>query len=69
MKYSEYYKQRNPENKTNTKFIKWIDQVEKSIIEKLGVGLLDLPDQLYMMSWEAGHTSNQMVEQILEDGF
>ena len=66
MLYSEYYEKRYSE--PNIHFIKWINQVETQVEKNLGVGLLDLPDQPYMVSFENGFTVKQMVTQVLESG-
>lgn len=82
MRYSEYYKSKNQSSKSknsssksknpsspDTKFIKWIDQVEQIVFTNIGFNLLDLPDQMYMISFEEGITPQEMANQVLSDGF
>ena len=65
MLYSEYYKLKCTDCNLNYKFIKWIDRVEKLVYNKFGFGLLDLPDQSYMILFEEGYSVQQMVSQVL----
>ena len=64
MQYSSYYLSKNSE--PNTKFVDWINNVEKNVLELFGVNLLDIPDENYMGNFESGYSSNQMV-QIIQD--
>jgi hypothetical protein len=68
MLYSNYYlnscvKQNIPINKN---FVDWINKVEVYIQSKYKVGLLDIPDEPYMINWEYGMSSDQMIL-IIED--
>lgn len=67
MLYSEYYQKRT--NEVDYKFINWINRVETQVKKKLGMGLLDLSDQPYMICFENGVDVKQMVSQVLETGF
>ena len=64
MLYSSYYLSKNSE--PNTKFVDWINNVEKNVLELFGFNLLDIPDEDYMGNFESGYSSNQMV-QIIQD--
>jgi hypothetical protein len=68
MLYSSYYLSKNSE--PNTKFVDWINNVEKNVLELFGVNLLDIPDEDYMGNFESGYEPNQMVQIIQEsNGF
>lgn len=69
MLYSNYYvnrcgKQNIPINK---KFVNWIDKIEVYIQSNYKVGLLDIPDEPYMINWELGMSSDQMILIIKDD--
>ena len=49
--------------------MKWMNIIEKNIIEKTGVGLLDLPDQEYYIMFEDGTTTSDVVDLICSDLF
>lgn len=44
----------------------WLDRVETAVMKTTGFALLDLPDQLYRLSYEDGVTSQQMAEEIFQ---
>lgn len=62
MQYSSYYLSKKSE--PNTKFVDWINNVEKNVLEKFGFNLLDIPDEDYMGIFESGYSSNEMVQII-----
>jgi hypothetical protein len=61
--YVEWYKNSNPE--PIIEFINWISIIEKKIITKYGLTLIDIPDEDYMMYFVDGYTS-KMVIQIIQ---
>lgn len=67
--YANYYFERCRlgGDKPDTKFAKWVNQIEKQIKNKLNVSLLDLPDEPYMAWYESGESIDTCVEYILED--
>jgi len=68
MLYSSYYLSKNSE--PNTKFVDWINNVEKNVLERFGFNLLDIPDEDYMGNFESGYEPEQMVQIIQEsNGF
>lgn len=48
-------------------FIQWIDQIEKKIIASIGLNLLDLPDQDYMMMFTNKYTIGRVVILVSND--
>ena len=48
--------------KVDEKFIMWINSVERVILKKFNTYLLDLPDELYMVSFEENMTPNDMIK-------
>ena len=50
----------------NKNFVDWINKVELYIQSKYKVELLDIPDEPYMINWELGMSSDQMIL-IIED--
>lgn len=69
MLYSNYYITNCTKNnlQVNSKFVDWINKVEKQIFSKYQVGLLDIADEPYMINWEQGMTPDQMVKLIGDD--
>ena len=69
MLYSNYYITNCTKNnlQVNSKFVDWINKVEKQIFSKYQVGLLDIADEPYMINWDQGMTSDQMVKLIGDD--
>ena len=65
MQYSQYYLRKN--NEPNKKFVNWINKVEKSVLEKFGFELLELPDEDYMLYFENKYSPSDMVK-IIQDG-
>lgn len=49
------------------KFMHWMSKIEHQIVRTLGVTLLDLPDEAYMMMFEDGYTVDDVVEVIITD--
>lgn len=62
--YVEWYK--NNTSEPNEKFLAWISKVEKKIMTKLSLSLIDLPDEDYIMYFEENITPNDMVKIIYE---
>lgn len=48
-------------------FIKWINNIEKQINKKIGLKLLDLPDEPYMDMYEDLIIPEEVVDHILGD--
>jgi hypothetical protein len=48
-------------------FIQWIDQIERKIISAIGLNLLDLPDQDYMMLFENKYTMGCVIKLVSDD--
>ena len=69
MLYSNYYSNSCvKQNITiNKNFVDWINKVEVYIQSKYKVGLLDIPDEPYMINWELGMSSDQMILIIKDD--
>ncbi len=64
--YVEWYKNSNPEPEQNVEFIRWISKIEKKIIQKFGLTLIDLPDEDYMTYFEYKYTPDMVVQIIQE---
>ncbi len=66
MLYSNYYIIKCYTNKTpvNLEFLNWINRVELAIYTKYQTNLLDLPDEAYMINFEDGISSEEMVSKI-----
>jgi hypothetical protein len=68
MLYSDYYLSKNSE--PNIKFVDWINNVEKNVLERFGFNLFNLPDEDYMGNFESGYEPEQMIQIIQEsNGF
>jgi hypothetical protein len=73
MKYSDYYIRRkiatSKEDAIDVPFIEWIDEVENKVRQKLGIALLDLPDEPFMFMYEQNITpidaSNKCVSNFI----
>jgi len=67
--YSTHYIKYCKTNKIipNDEFIKWINNIEKQINEKIGLKLLDLPDEPYMDMYEDLIIPEEVVDHILRD--
>ena len=50
----------------DTKFIKWMKNVEEIVEREIQCKLLDLPDELYRDSFDNGMTSEWMAKQVIE---
>lgn len=46
-------------------FCKWIDEVERIVLKKIKLHLLDLIDETYMDNFEEGMTITEMAEIVL----
>ena len=68
--YCDYFQSRqsHPLSNKEKKFCRWIDHVEKTVIQQTGLHLLDLQDEMYMVHFEEGLTPSQMA-QIVIDSF
>lgn len=47
-------------------FANWVNVVEKIVYNKLGVKLLDLPDESYMISFQEGITEKEMAKYVIK---
>ena len=69
MYYSEHYSKYCIANKQkpNKKFIKWMNNIEKIVLQKSQLYLLDLPDQPYMIMFENNENYKIIAKFILDD--
>ena len=67
MLYSEYYISQNNKNKIpiDKKFVKWINTVEGIVLKNIGLTLLDIPDEDYMLNYESKIEPNEMAQYII----
>ena len=64
---SSYSSQIRIETNNDKKFAKWVDMVEKTVKEKIHMGLLDLPDEDYRLSFEKGVSVKSMADVVITD--
>ena len=72
MMYSTYYKLKQTDKsnfQTDRKFIHWVDTVEYIVMGKLKMGLLDLPDENYIVNFENGMVAGEMAKKIIDGYF
>ncbi len=69
MKYKYYYLKQCFSNwyPVNLKFLKWIDTIEQSILNKYNLNLLDIPDENYMYYFENNYTTKEVIRIIQDD--
>lgn len=66
MKYSEYFKSKNHTlSESDDAFCEWIDQVENGVMLQTGMSLLDLPDEMYMLSFENEISPDEIANEII----
>lgn len=67
--YSNNYREICEKSNSNVDegFIKWIDEVETAIYGRFNVYLHDIPDEAFMISYEDGCTTQEMIEKISDD--
>ena len=51
----------------NDQFVTWINTIENSIFTKYNLRLRDIPDELYMVSFEGGMTSDEMTKVVFDN--
>jgi len=51
----------------NQQFIAWINTVENSVLSKYELYLNDIPDELYMVSFEDGVTADEMANIVSDN--
>jgi hypothetical protein len=72
-RYSIFYKKRvkeysdNESFKRDRQFMEWINQVEYLVMSKLKIELLELPDEMYMVNFESGTSSEDMAKQVIQN--
>jgi len=49
------------------RFGRWINRVERIVIRKTGLNLLNLPDEDYMTQFEQGTSSKSMARIVIND--
>lgn len=49
------------------RFLEWINKVENIVYNKIHFGLLDLPDEDYMLYFESGCLVTTMAQKIIND--
>ncbi len=59
----------NSQTDINYKFANWINKVEKQIMSKLNLTLLDLPDEDYMIFFEEKKSPETVVNIIFKSNF
>ena len=62
--YSNYYFKRT--NEPNYKFIQWINEIETIVFKEIGLKLLDLPDEPYMINFQDGLSPREIAESIIK---
>lgn len=53
--------------KPDVKFIKFMNSVEKIVKSKIGVGLLDLPDELYRVMYDDNCSVKNVAEHVMSE--
>lgn len=51
----------------DTKFAEWLQEVNSEIEKVTGMGIFDLPDQLYRDMYDAGDLPIEVIADILEE--
>jgi hypothetical protein len=51
------------------KFMKWMNDIEDLVFNSLGLYLLDISDQNYMVMFEEGYTSKDVADYIIKEEF
>lgn len=51
----------------DTKFVQWINRVEKDVKKVLGCHLLDIPDEDYRMFFENGGSPRDMADYVIQN--
>lgn len=69
--YSEWYIKRcKKEGSTpDTKFVKWVNDVEQLVYTMIECNLIDLPDELYVVNFEKGVNSTDMAKFIIDRNY
>lgn len=64
---SSYSSRITIKTKSDKKFVKWMNKVEKGVYDQIKVALTDLPDEDYRMLFEDNLSSNEMVTIVTKD--
>lgn len=54
-------------SRETTRFLSWVDEVERLVYAKIHTGLLDLPDEDYMVYFEKNTPPEIMAQRIIKD--
>lgn len=54
-------------SRETTRFLNWVDEVERIVYAKTHTSLLDLPDEDYMVYFEKNTPSEIMAQRIIKD--
>jgi hypothetical protein len=54
-------------SRDTTRFLSWVDEVERIVYARIHVGLLDLPDEDYMVHFENNTPPEIMAQRIIKD--
>lgn len=50
------------DNKEDNRFKVWMDEINKILVEKINLRIVDLPDEDFRMKFDEGVTSNMMAK-------
>jgi hypothetical protein len=66
MRYSQHYIEYCNRNNTivNNNFVSWVDRIEELVQKKYTFGLLDIPDEDYMIFYEDGFSPDEVFDEI-----
>lgn len=67
--YVIYYRKSCKDNNytIDNRFITWIEIVEKHVVDKIGLNLLDLPDEQYMGNFQNNMMASQMAYIVVKN--
>lgn len=66
--YKEYFISKTKElNNDDYEFINWMNLIEYIVENKLGLKLLDLPDEMYRVYFEDGITYEKMAKMVIDN--
>ena len=64
--YREGFLKRKPRpSKQDVLFLAWVDEVELMVQKELGIGLVELTDMPYYVSFENGVTAARMAKRVI----
>jgi hypothetical protein len=61
--------QNNDDDKDNTKFEEWMNNIEKFLIKKINLRITDFPDEDFRMNFDEGILSEKMAQTMIDGYF